>query len=126
MLIAVKPFISNEGLTISSIVKKLNGSDYLLLNERGEINGMGKKVKQLLGISNEMLEKPHMFSFLLFCPVLIPFFLPQIYNVKDFDFTNVPIKDMLEKKDSIYLIITAEYLERLSKVSEALVTLKSR
>lgn len=126
MLIAVKPFIAEEGLTISSIVKKLNGNDYLLLNERGEINGMGKKVKKLLGITNEMLEKEHMFSFLLYCPVLIPFFLPKLYNQKEFDFTNIPLAKMLKKKDSVYMFVSAEHLDRLVKISDALVTLRSR
>lgn len=126
-LVGIKPFICSEGLTIASIFKRANDQDYMLLNERGEINGMGERVKLLFEFSNEMLSKPfpHMYSALLLCPGLIPFFLPALYNQPQFDFTNLPINKILKNFNGFYFFKTYNHKERILRLSENLRSVES-
>ena len=126
MLNTIKLFISKEGLTVVSLIKRLNDTDYLLLNERGEINGMGSKVRKLLGIKKENIEKGDIFSIFLVCPALIPVFLPLFYQLKDFKFKNIEWEEVEKRLNRFYFFFSNDYGDKLVKISDGLRTLNSR
>lgn len=79
ILLALKIFISKEGLTVVGMIKRVNDSDYMVVNELGEIGGMGWKIRRLMGIKTEDLERGITVNLLTLCPKLIPGFLRIFY-----------------------------------------------
>jgi hypothetical protein len=122
MFLALKVFISKEGLSVVGMIKRINDADYMVVNELGEVGGMGWKVRRLLGLTTEDLERGVTLNLISICPRLIPAFLKLFYQLDDFNFDGnnidksgkrVTIESLIEDFKKIYFFFPYNWQEKM-------------
>ena len=135
MFLAVKVFISKEGLSVVGLIKRINDADYMVVNELGEVGGMGWKVRRLLGLNVEDLERGITLNLISICPRLIPAFLKLFYKLDDFNFEGnnvnkngkkVTIETLIKDFNKIYFFFPNNWQDKMQKISESLRAVKSK
>jgi hypothetical protein len=135
MFLALKVFISKEGLSVVGMIKRINDADYMVVNEFGEIGGMGWKVRRILDVTTEDLERGVTINLISLCPRLIPAFLKLFYKLEDFDFEGnnvnrigkrVTIETLINEFNKVYFFFPTNWLDKMQRISEALRAVKSK
>jgi hypothetical protein len=107
----------------------------MVVNEYGEVGGMGWKVRRLLGVSVEDLERGITLNLMSLCPRLIPAFLRLFYQIEDFNFdgnnidsqgNRVTIESLTKDFSKIYFFFPINWQEKMQRISEALRAVKSK
>jgi len=131
MLIAVKLYISKEGLSAVGMLKRINDADYLLVNKLGEVGGMGWKVRRLLNLTSEDLDKGLVMNIMSICPAMIPGFLRELYQEPGFDFEDnldlekkeVKIDTLVSKFNKMYFFFQQNFTFKNQKLGDTLKTI---
>lgn len=135
LFLALKVFISKEGLSVVGLLKRINDADYMVVNELGEVGGMGWKVRRLLGLGVDDLERGVTLNLISICPRLIPAFLKLFYQLENFDFEEknvnkfgkrVTIESLIDDLKKIYFFFPSNWSEKMQRISENLRAVKSK
>lgn len=135
MFLALKVFISKEGLSVVGMIKRINDADYMVVNELGEVGGMGWKVRRLLGVTTDDLERGNILNLISVCPRLIPAFLRLFYKLDDFNFEGnnidskgkkVTIESLIKDFNKIYFFFPHDWSDQIQRISESLRAVKSK
>lgn len=134
MLMAMKLYISKEGLSVVGMLKRINDADYLVVNKLGEVGGMGWKIRRLFNLTSEDLDKGLVMNIMSICPAIIPGFLRELYQEPGFDFEDnldlekkeVKIDTLVSKFNKMYFFFQQNFTFKNQKLGDTLKTIKQR
>ena len=116
IFLIVKKFISKEGLTVISLIRKLNEDDYILLTRKGKVDGSGFRLRRMLDVlPAEFYEKNSILNMMAVAPKLIGLFLPTIYDYPEFTFSDADTdthEKFIEKHLTEFYIFVHERIEK--------------
>lgn len=134
MLMALKLYISKEGLSVVGLLKRINDADYMVVNKFGEVGGMGWKVRRLFNLTTEDLNKGVVMNLMSVCPAMIPGFLRELYQEPGFDFEDnldlekkeVNIETLQSRFEKSYFFFQSNFIAKNQRLGEELKTIKQR
>lgn len=125
ILITMKIFINQEGLSALSLISPQNKDDYVVLNERGEVQGVGVEAFKVLKMPPDLRKKDIIISLIATCPALIPLILDEFYGIKDFRFNGKTHNEVINNLDNFYIFFTHNYKEETQELTQKLQAIMS-
>jgi hypothetical protein len=124
----LKTFISREGLTVISLIRKLNENDYILVSKKGRVDSCGKKLRELLKpIQQDFYDKNSLLNIMSFAPRLVGMFLPYIYDYPEFTFNKVGSHEQFIEQylSRFYIFVHKDMEKKVQMLAESISILKA-
>lgn len=128
IFIILKTFISREGLTVISLIRKLNENDYILVSKKGRVDSCGKKLRELLKpIQQDFYDKNSLLNIMSFAPRLVGMFLPYIYDYPEFTFNKVGSHEQFIEQylSRFYIFVHKDMEKKVQMLAESISILKA-